>query len=88
MNVKDRERMDDFGDKINHLDKKVQRISDALLDDERTSKIGTISKVEQIEKDMEILLSAYRIGKWMIISLLTTLLAVLGTGFKSYWLDK
>ena len=57
MNAQDRKTMDEFGDKLGHLDKKLQRISDALLDDERTTKIGTISKVEQIEKDMDTLLS-------------------------------
>ena len=82
MNAKDRERMDEFGDKLNHLDKKIQSISDALLDDERTSRIGLISDVEQIRKDLQIVMSAYRIGKWIIISISTIFLGLIGNNFR------
>tara|TARA_R110001592_G_scaffold204577_1_gene454648 strand:+ start:22878 stop:23144 length:267 start_codon:yes stop_codon:yes gene_type:complete len=87
MNQKDRDRMDEFGDKLSHLDKKVQRISDALLDDERTSRIGVISEVEQMRKDMEVIMYAYKIGRWFFGIVVTLILTALGTGIKSYWFN-
>jgi|TARA_R110000823_G_C15541105_1_gene458136 hypothetical protein len=84
MNIKDRERMDEFGDKLNHLDRKIQGIHDALLDDERTSKIGLISEVEQMSKDLQVIMSAYKIGKWLVAIIITMFLSLLGHTFKSY----
>ena len=84
MNIKDRERMDEFGDKINNLDKKIQGIYDALLDDERTSKIGLISEVEQMSKDLQVIMSAYKIGKWLLAIIITMFLSLLGHTFKNY----
>ena len=84
MNVKDRERMDEFGDKINNLDRKIQGIYDALLDDERTSKIGLISEVEQMSKDLQIIMSAYKIGKWLVAIIVTMFLSLVGHTFKNY----
>ena len=78
MNIKDRERMDEFGEKLNDLDKKVQGIYDALLDDERTSKIGVISEVEGLRKDMQTIMQAYKIGKWVIVTITTVILGLLG----------
>ena len=78
MNIKDRERMDEFEDKLNDLDKKVQGIYDALLDDERTSKIGVISEVEGLRKDMQTIMQAYKIGKWVIVTITTVILGLLG----------
>tara|TARA_R110000764_G_scaffold64762_1_gene136093 strand:- start:688 stop:939 length:252 start_codon:yes stop_codon:yes gene_type:complete len=82
MNVKDRERMDEFADKLNHLDNKVQNIYDALLDDERTSRIGLISEVEQMRKDLQVVMSAYKIGKWVVIAIATMFLGLLGNTFR------
>ena len=70
--------MDEFGDKLNHLDKKVQGIYDALLDDERTSKIGVISEVEGLRKDMQTIMQAYKMGKWVIVTISTIILGLLG----------
>ena len=70
--------MDEFGDKLNDLDKKVQGIYDALLDDERTSKIGVISEVEGLRKDMQTIMQAYKIGKWVIVTITTIILGLLG----------
>jgi|TARA_R110002096_G_scaffold72462_2_gene172661 hypothetical protein len=78
MNVKDREQMEEFRDKLNSLDKKVQGISDALLDDERTSRIGVISEVEQMRKDMQTVMRAYKICKWIIVTVSTFVLGLLG----------
>jgi len=78
MNVKDREQFEELSNKLNSLDMKVQGISDALLDDERTSRIGVISEVEQIRKDMQIIMSAYKISKWVVISITTIILGLLG----------
>lgn len=88
MNIKDRERMDEFGDKLNHLDKKLQRISDALLDDERTSKIGIISEVEQLRKDMRTIMSTYKAGKWLFISVITMFFGLLGHSIRVIWLNR
>ena len=76
--------MDEFGDKLNHLDRKIQGIYDALLDDERTSKIGLISEVEQMSKDLQIIMSAYKVGKWLLAIIITMFLSLLGHTFKSY----
>ena len=84
MNVKDRERMDEFGDNIKDLDNKVQGIYDALLDDKRTSKIGLISEVNQMRKDLQLIMSAYRIGKWLLAIIVTMFLSLLGHTFKEY----
>ena len=84
MNIKDRERMDEFGDKINNLDKKIQGIYDALLDDERTSKIGLISEVEQMSKDLQVIMSAYRVGKWLLAIIVAMFLSLVGHTFKNY----
>lgn len=70
--------MDEFGEKLNDLDKKVQGIYDALLDDERTSKIGVISEVEGLRKDMQTIMQAYKIGKWVIVTITTVILGLLG----------
>lgn len=88
MNAQDRERMDEFGDKLNHLDKKLQRISDALLDDERTSKIGIISEVEQLRKDMQIIMSTYRAGRWFFITIITMFLGLMGHYVKVIWFNR
>ena len=88
MNVKDRERMDEFADKLNHLDNKVQNIYDALLDDERTSRIGLISEVEQMRKDLQVVMSAYKIGKWVVIAIATMFLGLLGHSIRVIWLNK
>jgi len=88
MNAKDRERMDEFADKLNHLDNKVQNIYDALLDDERTSRIGLISEVEQMRKDLQVVMSAYRIGKWVVIAIATMFLGLLGHSIRVIWLNK
>ena len=84
MNAKDRERMDEFGDKINNLDRKIQGIYDALLDDERTSKIGLISEVEQMSKDLQVIMSAYKIGKWLLAIIVAMFLSLVGHTFKNY----
>tara|TARA_B110000285_G_scaffold155701_1_gene173724 strand:- start:525 stop:782 length:258 start_codon:yes stop_codon:yes gene_type:complete len=84
MNIKDRERMDEFGDKINNLDKKIQGIYDALLDDERTSKIGLISEVEQMSKDLQVIMSAYKVGKWLLAIIVAMFLSLIGHTFKNY----
>ena len=84
MNIKDRERMDEFGDKINNLDRKIQGIYDALLDDERTSKIGLISEVEQMSKDLQIIMSAYKVGKWLLAIIVAMFLSLVGHTFKNY----
>ena len=84
MNIKDRERMDEFGDKINNLDRKIQGIYDALLDDERTSKIGLISEVEQMSKDLQIIMSAYKVGKWLLAIIVAMFLSLVGHTFKAY----
>ena len=84
MNVKDRERMGEFANKLNRLDRKIQGISDALLDDERTSKIGLISEVEQMSKDLQVIMSAYRVGKWLLAIIVAMFLSLVGHTFKSY----
>ena len=76
--------MDEFGDKINNLDKKIQGIYDALLDDERTSKIGLISEVEQMSKDLQVIMSAYKIGKWLLAIIVAMFLSLVGHTFKNY----
>ena len=80
--------MDEFGDKLNHLDKKLQRISDALLDDERTSKIGIISEVEQLRKDMQTIMSTYKAGRWLFIAIVTMFLGLLGHSIRVIWLNR
>jgi len=80
--------MDEFGDKLNHLDKKIQRISDALLDDERTSKIGIISEVEQLRKDMQTIMSTYKAGRWLFIAIVTMFLGLLGHSIRVIWLNR
>ena len=84
MNAKERETIKELSEKINRLDKKVQGISDALLDDERTSRIGVISEVEQIRKDINSIMSVYRIVKWVIISVATIALALMGNYVTTY----
>jgi len=84
MNIKDREKMNEFGDKLNRLDRKIQGIHDALLDDERTSKIGLISEVEQMSKDLQIIMSAYKIGKWLLAIIVAMFLSLVGHTFKNY----
>jgi len=84
MNVKDRERMGEFANKLNRLDRKIQGISDALLDDERTSKIGLISEVEQMSKDLQVIMSAYRVGKWLLAIIVAMFLSLVGHTFKNY----
>jgi hypothetical protein len=84
MNIKDRERMDEFGDNIKNLDNKVQGIYDALLDDERTSKIGLISEVEQMRKDLQLIMSAYKVGKWLLAIIVAMFLSLVGHTFKNY----
>ena len=76
--------MDEFGDKINNLDKKIQGIYDALLDDERTSKIGLISEVEQMSKDLQVIMSAYKVGKWLLAIIVAMFLSLIGHTFKNY----
>ena len=76
--------MDEFGDKINNLDKKIQGIYDALLDDERTSKIGLISEVEQMSKDLQVIMSAYKVGKWLLAIIVAMFLSLVGHTFKNY----
>ena len=76
--------MDEFGDKLNHLDRKIQGIHDALLDDERTSKIGLISEVEQMSKDLQVIMSAYKIGKWLLAIIVAMFLSLVGHTFKNY----
>ena len=80
--------MDEFGDKLNHLDKKLQRISDALLDDDRTSKIGIISEVEQLRKDMQIIMSTYKAGRWLLLAIVTMFLGLLGHSIRLIWLNR
>ena len=84
MNAKERETIKELSEKINRLDKKVQGISDALLDDERTSRIGVISEVEQIRKDINSIMSVYRIVKWVIISVGSIALALMGNYVTTY----
>ena len=84
MNVKDRQQIGELGDDIKNLDNRVQGIYDALLDDERTSKIGLISEVEQMRKDLQIIMSAYRVGKWLLAIIVTMFLSLLGHTFKEY----
>ena len=55
-----------------------------MLDDERTSKIGLISEVEQMSKDLQVIMSAYKIGKWLVAIIITMFLSLLGHTFKSY----
>ena len=76
--------MDEFGDKINNLDRKIQGIYDALLDDERTSKIGLISEVEQMSKDLQVIMSAYKVGKWLLAIIVAMFLSLVGHTFKNY----
>jgi|SaaInlV_120m_DNA_3_1039746.scaffolds.fasta_scaffold00537_11 hypothetical protein len=84
MNAKERETIKELSEKINLLDKKVQGISDALLDDERTSRIGVISEVEQIRKDINSIMSVYRIVKWVVISVGSIALALMGNYVTTY----
>ena len=84
MNVKDRQQIGELRDDIKNLDNRVQGIYDALLDDERTSKIGLISEVEQMRKDLQIIMSAYRVGKWLLAIIVTMFLSLLGHTFKEY----
>lgn len=87
MNKQDRDRMDEFGNKLGNLNKKVERILDALLDDERTSKEGVISKVVQIEKDMQVIMTAYKIGKWLVAIITTIMISMLTAGINFIWFD-
>lgn len=84
MNVKDRQQIGELRDDIKNLHNRVQGIYDALLDDERTSKIGLISEVEQMRKDLQIIMSAYRVGKWLLAIIVTMFLSLLGHTFKEY----
>ena len=83
--------MDEFGDnikdldnKVQHLGNKVQGIYDALLDDERTSKIGLISEVNQMRKDLQLIMSAYKVGKWLLAIIVAMFLSLVGHTFKNY----
>jgi hypothetical protein len=87
MNKQDRDRMDEFGNKLGNLNKKVERILDALLDDERTSKEGVISKVVQMEKDMQVIMTAYKIGKWLVAIITTIMISMLTAGINFIWFD-
>lgn len=78
MNNQDREQMGILEDKINKLDHKIDGIYDALLDDKRTSKIGIISEVNQMKKDIEVIMSAYKVGKWLTLAIVTSVLGLLG----------
>ena len=78
MNNQDREQMGILEDKINKLDHKIDGIYDALLDDKRTSKIGIISEVTQMKKDIAVIMSAYKVGKWLVVVIVTTFFGLLG----------
>jgi len=84
MNAKEKEQLHELDSKINRLDRKVQGIFDALLDDKRTSRIGVISEVEQIRKDINSIMSVYRIVKWVVISVGTIALALMGNYVTTY----
>ncbi len=88
MNKQDRDRMDEFGNRLGNLDKKVDSVLDALLDDERTSKEGVISKVVQMEKDMRVIMTAYQIGKWLVAIITTIMISMFTAGVKFLWFDK
>jgi hypothetical protein len=87
MNKQDRDRMDEFGNKLGNLNNKVERILDALLDDKRTSKEGVISKVVQMEKDMQVIMTAYNIGKWLVAIITTIMISMLTAGINFIWFD-
>ncbi len=78
MNAKEKEQIHEINNKINILDRKVQGILDVLLDDKRTSRIGVISEVEAIRKDLHTITSAYKLVKWVVISVITIIIGVLG----------
>lgn len=60
MNREDRKRLDDLGDRIDAIDShghntnhKLARILSILEDDNTTSRMGLVSEVDQLNKDVE-----------------------------------
>jgi hypothetical protein len=85
MNVKDRQRMDNFENKLNVLDGKLNNLEDKvgdiynkLVDDERTTSVGVISTVNKLNKEVNKLNVAYNIAKWVIGTAIIVGLGILG----------